>query len=126
MPTIQQILKGARKKIINPKDRYLKGCPQVSGTVLATIKRKPKKPNSAQRATVKLRLSNGEILYAFVPGEKHNLQTHSKVLIGGGRRKDLVGVEKKVIRGVRGYDCAGVKGRSSSRSRYGVKRARRS
>ena len=120
MPTCQQIIRGCRKKQLKKPDKYLKGQPQVSGVVLSVGVRKPKKPNSANRSVVKVKLSNGMTTYAFVPGEKHNLQPHSKVLIRGGRRKDLIGINLTVVRGAKRYDCAPVQNRKTSRSLYGV------
>jgi len=96
------------------------GNPQLKGTVLKTMIMKPKKPNSANRKICKIKLSNGKIILAYIPGEGHNLQEHSMVLIHGGRVKDLPGIKYRVIRGK--YDLKGVENRKKSRSLYGTRR----
>lgn len=95
-------------------------CPQKEGVCLRVLTRTPKKPNSALRKIVKVRLSNKKVVFAYVPGEGHNLQEHSKVLIRGGRVKDLPGVKFHCIRGVR--DLAGIPSRKRGRSKYGTKK----
>ena len=130
MPTINQLVRKARKKIANKsKSPALQGCPQKKGVCLRVYIVKPKKPNSAERKVVRVRLSTGQEVTCHVPGEGHNLQEHSVVLIRGGRVKDLPGVRYKVVRGARGADCAGVidkatgeTDRRQGRSKYGVKR----
>ncbi|OGF23778.1 30S ribosomal protein S12 [Candidatus Falkowbacteria bacterium RIFCSPLOWO2_12_FULL_45_13] len=104
-----------RKRIELPK-----GSPFKRGVCVKVTTTTPKKPNSALRKIARVRLSNGMEVTAYIPGEGHNLQEHSIVLIKGGRTKDLPGVRYKIIRGV--YDTLGVEGRQQSRSRYGAKR----
>lgn len=122
MPTIRQIINGARTRKIVTFNRAqdLESAPQRSATVISVLIRKPKKPNSANRKIVKAKLSNGRVVFAYVPGEGHNLQPHSRVLIHAGRRQDLVGMNLRVIRNAKGYDCKGVEGRKNGRSRYGA------
>jgi small subunit ribosomal protein S12 len=121
MPTINQLVRKGRKKIKKKsKAPALMGCPQKRGVCIRVYTTTPKKPNSALRKVCKVRLSNGHEVIAYIPGEGHNLQEHSIVLIRGGRVKDLPGVRYHVIRGV--YDCAGVEGRRQSRSLYGTKK----
>ena len=124
MPTFQQSLRGARKKKIRRSKSYrlLGGKPQISGVVINVLTLKPKKPNSANRSVVRVRLSNGLVTFAYVPGERNPLQPHQKVLMRAGVRKDLIGIRLFVIRGAKRYDCPGVKGRKTSRSSYGVPR----
>jgi small subunit ribosomal protein S12 len=98
----------------------LQGRPQVRGVVLRAGTRTPRKPNSAQRAVARVLLSNGVAVTAFVPGEGHNLQEHSVVLVRGGRVRDLPGVRYHVVRGNR--DAAAVEGRQQARSKYGAKK----
>ena len=123
MPTINQLCLDKKSRI--PK-RHLKrkpalqGSPQVRGVCIRVFNKTPKKPNSALRKVAKIRLSNRRRIIAFIPGEGHNLQEHSTVLIRGGRTKDLPGVKYRVIRGV--LDLQAVKNRKSSRSKYGVKK----
>lgn len=125
MPTINQLVRKGRKKVKKKsKAPALMGCPQKRGVCIRVYTTTPKKPNSALRKVCKVRLSNGQEVIAYIPGEGHNLQEHSIVLIRGGRVKDLPGVRYHVIRGV--YDCAGVEGRRKSRSLYGVKRPKES
>ncbi len=102
------------------KSPALTGCPQKRGVCTRVYTTTPKKPNSALRKVARVRLSNGYEVTAYIPGEGHNLQEHSVVLIRGGRVKDLPGVRYHIIRGV--YDAAGVEGRKKSRSLYGTKR----
>lgn len=121
MPTINQLVRKGRKKVKKKsKTPALMGCPQKRGVCIRVYTTTPKKPNSALRKVCKVRLSNGQEVIAYIPGEGHNLQEHSIVLIRGGRVKDLPGVRYHVVRGV--YDCAGVEGRRQSRSLYGVKK----
>ena len=98
----------------------LKGNPQVKGVVLKVFTKKPKKPNSAQRKLVKIKLSTNLIIDAFIPGESHNLQEHSMVLVRGGGVQDLPGIKYKCVRGK--LDLAGVGHRKTSRSKYGTKK----
>ncbi len=121
MPTINQLVRNPRK----PKRKFSKapaldGCPQKQGVCLVVRTMTPKKPNSALRKIARVRLSNGKEVTVYIPGEGHNLQEHSIVLVRGGRIRDLPGVRYQVIRGTR--DCAGVEGRRQSRSRYGAKK----
>jgi small subunit ribosomal protein S12 len=124
MPTNNQILKNKRiKKIKHNKTPALEKCPQKKGICIKLVVRTPKKPNSALRKLVKLKLSNEKKVYAYIPGEKHNLQVYSTVLIRGGRVKDLPGVKYHLIRGK--FDFLGVKTRKTSRSKYGTKNLRK-
>jgi small subunit ribosomal protein S12 len=120
MLTRNQLFKNKRlkKKVLN-KTPALDRCPQKKGICLKLVVRTPKKPNSALRKLAKLKLSNKKVLYAYIPGEGHNLQEYSTVLIRGGRVKDLPGVKYHIIRGK--YDFAGLKNRKTSRSKYGTK-----
>ncbi len=121
MPTINQLIKhGREKKKKKSKAPALEGCPQKRGVCVRVYTVTPKKPNSALRKVTRVRLSNGIEVTAYIPGEGHNLQEHSIVLVRGGRVKDLPGVRYKVIRGA--LDAAGVQGRRQSRSKYGAKR----
>jgi small subunit ribosomal protein S12 len=121
MPTIQQLVHGARKKTTTKTRRpALKGSPQRRGVCVRVFTVTPRKPNSALRKVARVRLSTGFEITAAIPGEGHNLQEHSIVLVRGGRVRDLPGVRYKVIRGA--LDTAGVKGRKQARSLYGVKR----
>ena len=124
MPTYNQICRKKRKnKIKLNKTPALERCPQKRGICLKLVIRAPKKPNSALRKLAKLRLSNGKKIYAYIPGEGHNLQQYSTVLIRGGRVKDLPGVKYHLIRGK--LDLLGLKNRKTSRSKYGTKNLRR-
>tara|TARA_B110000438_G_C15528412_1_gene527351 strand:- start:26 stop:400 length:375 start_codon:yes stop_codon:yes gene_type:complete len=124
MPTINQLVrKGRKKQFKKNKVPALKGCPQKRGVCTRVYTTTPKKPNSALRKVARVRLSNNFEVTAYIPGEGHNLQEHSIVLIEGGRVKDLPGVRYHVIRGV--LDPAGVEDRRSSRSRYGTKRPKK-
>jgi small subunit ribosomal protein S12 len=121
MPTINQLVKqGREKKRKKSKAPALQGNPQKRGVCVRVYTVTPKKPNSALRKVARVRLSNGIEVTAYIPGEGHNLQEHSIVLVRGGRVKDLPGVRYKVIRGA--LDTAGVANRRQSRSKYGVKR----
>ena len=121
MPTINQLVrKGRRKKLRASKSPVLENCPQKRGVCLIVKTMTPKKPNSALRKVARVRLSNGRETTVYIPGEGHNLQEHSIVLIRGGRVRDLPGVRYHVVRGT--LDCSGVEGRKASRSKYGTKR----
>ena len=122
MPTIKQLLKNYRKNL-KPKNQNsaLKKCPQKKGICIKVYTTNPKKPNSAERKVAKVKLSNSIFVIGYIPGEKHNLQEHSIVLIRGGRVKDLPGVRYQFIRGV--YDFQGVQNRKKARSKYGTKQA---
>ena len=120
MPTINQLIRKGRKVRVKKKPaRALKGHPQRRGICTRVYTTTPKKPNSALRKVARVRLMKGDSVTAYIPGEGHNLQEHSVVLIRGGRVKDLPGVRYHVIRGPR--DAAGVEGRRVSRSKYGAK-----
>jgi small subunit ribosomal protein S12 len=121
MPTIQQLIRSQRKQVKNKtKSPALKACPQRRGVCTRVYTTTPKKPNSALRKVARVRLTSGFEVTAYIPGIGHNLQEHSVVLIRGGRVKDLPGVRYHIVRGV--LDTAGVKDRTQSRSKYGVKR----
>lgn len=121
MVTIIQLCKGVRKyNIVKKRKHQLKKKPFVKGNCLKVFTRSPKKPNSAVRKVCTVLLSTGFTVSVYIPGEKHNLQEHSVVLVRGGRVKDLPGIKFKVVRGV--FDCSGVQQRKSSRSKYGVVR----
>lgn len=121
MPTFNQLNKKNRKKKkkLN-KVPALKSCPQKKGICIKIFTRTPKKPNSAIRKLVRLRLSNNLKINAYIPGEGHNLQEYSVVLIKGGKVKDLPGIKYKLLRGK--LDFAGLKLRKTSRSKYGTKK----
>ena len=120
MPTINQLVRKGRKKIkVKKKTPVLESCPQKRGVCLQVKTMTPKKPNSALRKIARVRLSNGKEITAYIPGEGHNLQEHSIVLVRGGRVRDLPGVRYRVIRGT--LDAMGVEGRRQSRSKYGTK-----
>jgi small subunit ribosomal protein S12 len=120
VPTYNQLFKNIRKKKKpSNKTPALGQCPQKKGICIKLIMRAPKKPNSALRKLAKLRLTNSKKIYAYIPGEGHNLQEYSTVLIRGGRVKDLPGVKYHLIRGK--YDLLGLKNRKTSRSKYGTK-----
>ncbi|MCX7954959.1 MAG: 30S ribosomal protein S12 [Bacteroidales bacterium] len=124
MPTIQQLVrKGRKEKKRKSKSPALHGCPQKRGVCLRVYTTTPKKPNSALRKVAKVRLTNKEEVIAYIPGEGHNLQEHSIVLVRGGRVKDLPGVRYHIIRGA--LDTAGVEGRKRGRSLYGTKRPKK-
>ena len=121
MPTINQLVRTRRKhKRSQSKAPVLDRCPQKRGVCLQVRTMTPKKPNSALRKVARVRLSNGKEVTAYIPGEGHNLQEHSIVLVRGGRVRDLPGVRYKIIRGV--LDTLGVSDRRQARSRYGAKR----
>jgi small subunit ribosomal protein S12 len=121
MPTIQQLVRKGRKRQIAKKTApALKECPQKRGVCVRVYTSTPKKPNSALRKVARVRLTNGMEVTSYIPGEGHNLQEHSMVLIRGGRVKDLPGVRYHVIRGT--LDTTGVQGRRQRRSKYGSKR----
>jgi small subunit ribosomal protein S12 len=123
MPTITQLLRQGR----NPKRKKTKApaltsCPQRKGVCLRVYTTTPKKPNSALRKVAKVRLTNGFEVVTYIPGEGHNLQEHSIVMVRGGRVKDLPGVRYHIVRGT--LDTSGVEGRKKSRSLYGTKRVK--
>ena len=121
MPTINQLIrKGRHPLATHSKSPALKACPQRRGVCLVVKTMTPKKPNSALRKVARVRLTTGVEVTAYIPGEGHNLQEHSVVLIRGGRVKDLPGVRYHIIRGC--LDSLGVNGRGRSRSKYGVKK----
>lgn len=121
MPTIQQLIREPRvPKKRRSKSPALKSCPQRRGVCLQVKTKTPKKPNSALRKVAWVRLSTGQEVIAYIGGEGHNLQEHSIVLVRGGRVKDLPGVRYHIVRGT--LDCAAVKDRKQSRSKYGAKR----
>jgi small subunit ribosomal protein S12 len=121
MPTINQLVRKGRSKVtVKSKSPALTNCPQRRGVCVQVMTRTPKKPNSALRKVAKVRLTNGQEVIAYIPGEGHNLQEHSIVLVRGGRVKDLPGVRYHIVRGT--LDALGVDGRRRSRSKYGAKR----
>ena len=121
MPTIQQLVrKGRSPKVSKTKAPALKANPQQAGVCTRVYTTTPKKPNSALRKVARVRLTNGIEVTAYIPGEGHNLQEHSIVLVRGGRVKDLPGVRYHIVRGT--LDATGVEKRRRSRSKYGVKR----
>ena len=132
MPTINKLVrKGRRKVVVKTKSPALKGAPQRRGVCVQVMTRTPKKPNSALRKVAKVRLTNGQEGIAYIPGEGHNLQEHSIVLVRGGRVKDLPGVRYHIVRGT--LDALGAAGpsntnkltRNVSRSKYGVKKPKK-
>lgn len=121
MPTINQLVRKGREIIKNrTKSPALKGCPQKRGVCIRVYTTTPKKPNSALRKVARVRLTNGMEVTTYIPGEGHNLQEHSIVLVRGGRVKDLPGVRYHIVRGT--LDSAGVANRRRSRSKYGAKK----
>lgn len=121
MPTVSQLIrKPRRSKIARNKVPALEACPQKRGVCTRVFTVKPKKPNSAFRKVARVRLTNGFEVTGYIPGEGHNLQEHSVILIRGGRVKDLPGVRYHIVRG--SFDTQGVKDRKQARSRYGAKR----
>ena len=123
MPTTQQLIrKGRKSKIVKEKTPGLKGSPQRRGVCTRVYTVTPKKPNSALRKVARVRLSNGFEVTAYIPGEGHNLQEHSVVLIRGGRVKDLPGVRYHILRG--NLDTQGVADRKKRRSLYGTKKGK--
>ena len=132
MPTIQQLVRKGREVIVEKsKSRALDACPQKRGVCVRVYTTTPKKPNSAMRKVARVRLTNQKEVRltnqkevnAYIPGEGHNLQEHSIVLVRGGRVKDLPGVRYHILRGA--LDTAGVEGRTQSRSLYGAKRPKK-
>ena len=125
MPTLAQLVRRKQERRVKNGEKRtpaLQNSPQKKGVCLRVYTKAPKKPNSAVRKLAKVRLSNGFEVIAYIPGEGHNIQEHSVVLLRGGRTKDLPGVKYKVIRGV--YDTQGVKGRKQARSKYGTKKTK--
>ena len=121
MPTINQLVrKGRTDKVAKLKTAALKGSPQRRGVCTRVYTTTPKKPNSALRKVARVRLTSAVEVTAYIPGEGHNLQEHSIVLVRGGRVKDLPGVRYKIVRGT--LDTSGVRDRKQARSRYGVKK----
>ena len=121
MPTINQLIRKGRTEVeYKKKNRALMECPQRRGVCTRVYTTTPKKPNSALRKVARVRLVNGFEVTAYIPGEGHNLQEHSIVLVRGGRVKDLPGVRYQIVRGA--LDSAGVEKRQNSRSKYGTKR----
>ncbi len=124
MPTINQLIrKGRKTPIKRSKSPVLEACPQKRGVCLQVKTQTPKKPNSALRKIARVRLSNGKEITAYIPGEGHNLQEHSVVLVRGGRVRDLPGVRYHILRGT--LDTSGVDGRAQSRSKYGSKKPKK-
>ena len=120
MPTANQLIRKPRKKAANySKSPDMKMCPQKRGVCTRVYTTTPKKPNSAQRKVARVKLASGNEVTAYIPGEGHNLQEHSVVMIRGGRVKDLPGVKYHIVRGV--LDTKGVDARKQSRSLYGAK-----
>ena len=121
MPTISQLVRKGREQVVKrTKSPALQRCPQKRGVCVRVFTQTPKKPNSALRKVARVRLTNGIEVSSYIPGEGHNLQEHSLVLIRGGRVKDLPGVRYHVVRGT--LDTVGVSDRKQSRSKYGAKR----
>ena len=121
MPTINQLIRKGREKVQSKSSApALEGCPQKRGVCTRVRTLTPKKPNSALRKVARVRMTNGKEVTAYVPGEGHNLQEHSVVLVRGGRVKDLPGVRYHIVRGA--LDTAGVEDRKQARSKYGVKK----
>jgi small subunit ribosomal protein S12 len=121
MPTINQLVRKGRKRVIKKKTTpALKGAPQKRGVCTRVYTSTPKKPNSALRKVARVRLTTGAEVTAYIPGIGHNLQEHSVVLVRGGRVKDLPGVRYHIVRGT--LDTLGVEGRRQGRSKYGAKR----
>lgn len=124
MPTINQLIRKGRKPMVKrSKSPVLESCPQKRGVCLQVKTQTPKKPNSALRKIARVRLSNGKEITAYIPGEGHNLQEHSVVLVRGGRVRDLPGVRYHILRGT--LDTSGVDGRAQSRSKYGSKKPKK-
>jgi small subunit ribosomal protein S12 len=123
MPTISQLVRKGRQKLSEKSDSpHLQNCPQKRGVCTRVYTTSPKKPNSALRKVARVRLTNGMEVTTYIPGEGHNLQEHSVVLIRGGRVKDLPGVRYHVIRGA--LDAVSVNGRKRGRSKYGTKKGK--
>ena len=124
MPTINQLIRKGRSKVKKKtKSPALEGSPQKRGVCLRVYTTTPKKPNSALRKVARVRLSNGKVVSAYIPGEGHSLQEHSIVLVRGGRVKDLPGVRYHIVRGAK--DTTGVEDRKRSRSKYGTRRQKK-
>ncbi|KAJ2741176.1 hypothetical protein GGI20_005365 [Coemansia sp. BCRC 34301] len=124
MATINQVMRGMRKRIkTGSKAPALDSCPQRKGVCVKVYTTKPKKPNSAVRKVARVRLTNGKTIIAYIPGEGHNLQEHSVVLVRGGRVPDLPGVLYHIVRGA--LDLQGVQGRATSRSKYGASKPKK-
>ena len=124
MPTIQQLIRKGRVKVKKrSKSLALTKCPQRRGVCTKVYTTTPKKPNSAMRKVARVRLTNGNEINAYIPGEGHNLQEHSIVLVRGGRVKDLPGVKYHIVRGA--LDTAGVADRKQRRSKYGAKKPKK-
>jgi small subunit ribosomal protein S12 len=124
MTRINQLVKKGRvSRVKKCKSPALEGCPFKAGVCVSVMTRTPKKPNSALRKVARVRLTNGFVVTAYIPGEGHNLQEHSKVLIRGGKVKDLPGVKYHIVRGT--FDTQGVKNRKQGRSLYGAKRPKK-
>ncbi|MBR4267713.1 MAG: 30S ribosomal protein S12 [Bacteroidales bacterium] len=124
MPTIQQLVRKGRKTItVKSKSPALDSCPQKRGVCVRVYTTTPKKPNSAMRKVARVKLSNSKEVNAYIPGEGHNLQEHSIVMVRGGRVKDLPGVRYHIIRGT--LDTAGVANRGQQRSKYGAKKPKK-
>lgn len=124
MPTINQLVRKGRNKLkTKSKSPVLDACPQKRGVCLQVKTMTPKKPNSALRKIARVRLSNGKEVTVYIPGEGHNLQEHSIVLVRGGRVRDLPGVRYHILRGC--LDASGVENRRRSRSKYGAKRPKK-
>jgi small subunit ribosomal protein S12 len=123
LPTINQLIrKGRQEKVYKSKAPAMDACPQKRGVCTRVYTTTPKKPNSALRKVARVRLTNQMEVTAYIPGEGHNLQEHSIVLIRGGRVKDLPGVRYHIIRGA--HDTSGVENRKKGRSKYGTKKAK--
>jgi small subunit ribosomal protein S12 len=124
MPTINQLVRKGRRPVKRrSKSPVLDACPQKRGVCLQVKTQTPKKPNSALRKIARVRLSNGKEITCYIPGEGHNLQEHSIVLVRGGRVRDLPGVRYHILRGT--LDASGVDGRNRSRSKYGTKKPKK-
>ncbi|MDR3260139.1 MAG: 30S ribosomal protein S12 [Fusobacteriaceae bacterium] len=124
MPTLSQLLKSGREVLLDKKKSpALQGNPQRRGVCVRVYTTTPKKPNSALRKVARVKLTNGLEVTCYIPGEGHNLQEHSIVLVRGGRTKDLPGIRYKIIRGA--LDTAGVAKRQQSRSKYGAKKEKK-
>jgi len=125
MITVQQLIRKGRKKVVfKSKTPALNGSPQLRGVCIRVYTTKPRKPNSSVKKMARVRLSNKKEVSVYIPGEGHNLQEHSIVLVRGGGVKDLPGVRYRVVRGC--LDASGVEGRLQSRSKYGTKRVKNS
>lgn len=124
LPTINQLVrKGRKRKVEKTNSPALEKCPQKRGVCTRVYTSTPKKPNSALRKVARVRLTNKMEVTAYIPGEGHNLQEHSIVMIRGGRIKDIPGVRYHIVRGI--MDTSGVAGRTNSRSKYGTKKPKK-